>query len=141
MLLALLHALQPIEPQLASAAIAALFSLLPAEPVAAGEHVRLNPSLEYIACNVMLCTATKFPPNSAELAGVQDRLGNRWFNVPCYLFLGESQCGVVEVARGNLSVGCVRVLMKLHDVMDVVIVEQSNRTLQITVIASGVDEK
>ena len=48
---------------------------------------------------------------------------------------------MVEVARGNLSVGCVRVLMKLHDVMDVVIVEQSNRTLQVTVIASGVDEE
>lgn len=127
----------PIQPQLALSASQSLFALLPSEPVAAGELVRLNPSLEYIACNVMLSAVTKFPSQSVELQGMQERLGSRLLNVPCYLFVGESQCGVVEIERGNLSMGRVRVLMKLHDVRDVVIVEQSNRTLQITVDRSG----
>lgn len=95
--------------------------------------MKLNPSLQYIACNVMLSAVTKIPPNSGELEALQQRLGNRLYNLPCYFFIGESQCGVVEIARGNLSVGCVRVLVKLHDVREIAIAKESNRTLTITV--------
>lgn len=111
-----------------------LCALLPSQPIRVGEYVKLNPSLQYIACNVMLSAATKIPPNSGELEALQQRLGNRLYNLPCYFFIGESQCGVVEIARGNLSVGCVRVLVKLHDVREVAIAKESNRTLTITVI-------
>lgn len=93
--------------------------------------------MEYVVCNVVLFPASVFP---ASIARLQSRLGDRVFNMPGYLFVGESQCGVVEVQRGDLLTGRVRFVVKWIDVLDVMIAEKIPRCM-VMAVEKGRDVK
>ena len=111
-----------------------LVSLIPRSKVRCGEQVQLNPSMDYISCNVVITGTTKIPSDSTLLREMKEKLGNRSYNLPAYLFIGSTQFGVVEMVRGVMSVGTVRLLSKFCDLVDVAIEETNKRCLVVIVI-------
>ena len=57
-----------------------------------------------------------------------------WCFLPAYLFIGSTQFGVVEMMRGVMSVGTLRVLSKFCDFVDVAIDETNKRCIVVIVI-------
>lgn len=95
-----------------------------------GEQVKLSRQMEYTVCNVVLFPKSLFPPT---MESMKERLHDRVYNFPSYVFIGESQCGIIEVHRGDLSTGYVRFITKWVDVLEVDVLKANNRCLLLTV--------
>lgn len=107
-----------------------LDSLVSRTTIQIGEQVRLNPSLDYIPCNILIGSTTYISSSSLP---IQSQSSQRLYTIPAYLFIGETQCGILEVHRGNTLFGYVRCLVKLHDVLNISIVDDNKRCLVIFV--------
>lgn len=114
-----------------------LITLIPRSVVKCGEQVQLNPSMDYISCNVVILPTTKIPSDSTMLQQMKEKLGNRSYNLPAYLFIGSTQFGVVEMVRGVMSVGTVRVLSKFCDLVDVTIEGTNKRCIVVIMQCSS----
>lgn len=118
---------------LAETELGKLFSLIPKQSVTCGTEVQLNTAMDYLACNVVIADSTRLPSDSEVLCGVKGSLENRVYHLPSYLFLGTTQCGVVELTRGMLSTGKVRVLCKYCDLIDAKVDETNRRRIVLMV--------
>ena len=107
-----------------------LDSLISKITIQIGEQVHLNPSLDYIPCSILISTATYVSSSSSPIQSLSSK---RLYTLPAYLFIGETQCGILEVHRGNTLYGYVRCLVKLHDVLDISIVDDNKRCLVLIV--------
>lgn len=131
----LLNAMRDTEATrpLAETELEKLFSLIPKQSVPCGTEVQLNTAMDYIACNVVIADSTRLPNDSEVLSGLKGRLEDRVYHLPSYLFLGATQCGVVELTRGMLSTGKVRVLCKYCDLIDAKVDETNRRRIVLMV--------
>lgn len=103
-----------------------LSALLSKPTITVGEQVKLNPSLDYLHCNILISATTRVPTSQPPAL-------NRLYTIPAYMFIGETQCGVLEIHRGNTSVGYVRCLTKLYDFVDASIISDNKRCMAILV--------
>ena len=122
-----------------------LLSCIPHITTPCGETVQLNTSLEYIACNVEISAHTIIPDNSSDLLQhVKNQLGDRVYNLPAYIFAGNSQLGVIEILRGgmrSMTIGTVQLICKYIDLLDVAIDERTNRCIILTVRITEIDNQ
>lgn len=129
-ILLLCYHIKPHHPQLYQQSIQLLQDLLSVPTIQIGEQVRLNPSLNYIHCNILISSSTRL---QSPHKGYTPTLISRLATIPAYFFIGETQCGVLEIHRGNTSVGYIRSLTKLYDVLDASIVSDNKRCLVLLV--------
>ena len=85
-----------------------LITLIPRSVVKCGEQVQLNPSMDYISCNVVILPTTKIPSDSTMLQQMKEKLGK--------VRVLSKFCDLVDVTIEGTNKRCIVVIVILVDV-------------------------